>query len=65
MDKLLSRKVKNKECYCFQVLKQFVLYPDSLYSSSCMSVSKYDALIFSDEALHSLLKIMETQLIQR
>ena len=65
MQKLLSRKIKNKKCYCFQVLKQFVLYPESEFSSSCVSLCKYDALIFSDEALHSLLKIMETQMIQR
>ena len=62
MCELLARKVKNRKCFTFQLLKQFLLFPDSSLASSNISVSKYDALLFSDESLHTVLKIMETQL---
>ena len=65
MCELLARKVKNRKCFTFQLLKQFLLFPDSSLASSNISVSKYDALLFSDESLHTVLKIMETQLIAR
>jgi hypothetical protein len=34
-------------------------------SSSCISVTKYDPLLFSDEKLHTVFKILESQLTQR
>lgn len=65
MECIIAKRVRNKKCYTMQVLKQFLLFPDSSLASSCLSVSKYDPLLFSDEKLHSVLKIMETQLIAR
>jgi hypothetical protein len=55
---ILSKKARNKKCYALQVLKQFLYFPDSSTPSSCLSISKYDPLLFSDEHLHSLFKIM-------
>lgn len=50
--------------YTFQVLKQFYLFPDGS-SSSVMSLEKYDKLIFSDEAIHTLVKKLETKVLER
>lgn len=65
MISILAKKARNKKCYVLQVLKQFLLFPDSSTPSSCISVSRYDPLLFSDEKLHSLFKIMETQYTSR
>ncbi len=51
-----------KKRYCFQVLKQFYLFPDET-ESSIQSLSVYDPLVFQEEIIHSLVKIMETRLI--
>ena len=48
MQSILARKIRNKKSYTFQLLKQFLLFPDSSLSSSCLTVSKYDPLLFSD-----------------
>ena len=62
---LLSRKLLNQQRFALQLIKGLYLFPDQSISSSQISVSKYDSLLFSDEKLHSLTKIMETQLIAR
>lgn len=51
-----------KKRYTFQVLKQFILFPDET-QSSISSLSTYDPLIFKDEIVHSLFKIVETKVI--
>ena len=50
--------------YSFQLLKQFILFPDDS-SSSQQTVSKFDKLIFSDEELHRLFRMIETKLLER
>lgn len=51
-----------KKRYTFQILKQFILFPDES-QSSISSLSTYDPLIFKDEIVHSLFKIVETKVI--
>ena len=62
---LLDRKVRNKKRFYFQILKQFILFPDSSLNSSVSSVSAYFAVLTGEEKMHSLVKILETQLIER
>lgn len=50
--------------YTFQILKQFYLFPEGS-SSSVSSLSKYDKLIFNDEAIHTLIKKLETKVLER
>jgi hypothetical protein len=58
----LSNISFKKMRYIFQVLKQFYLFEDAS-SSSISSLSKYDKLIFSDEAIHTLVKKLETKIL--
>ena len=44
---LIGVLIRRKRFY-FQILKQFILFPDESDSSS-YSISKYDKLIFSDQ----------------
>jgi hypothetical protein len=45
---LLAGMVVKRKSYCFQLVKQFFLFPDESDSSE-RTVSRYDRLIFSDE----------------
>jgi hypothetical protein len=65
MEVVLQRKVHNKQRYHFQLLKQYFLFPDTSQSSLSVSVNRYDPLLFPDQQLHTLLRILETQRIQR
>lgn len=58
ISKILSKKVLNKKRYSFQILKQFILFLDSSYTESIISVSKYDPILFSDEKIHTVFKIL-------
>lgn len=60
LNALLFKKMR----YTFQVLKQFFLFPEGS-SSSVTSIEKYDKLIFSDEAIHTLAKKLETKVLER
>jgi hypothetical protein len=51
----IKKILNKKKRYCFQVLKQFILFPDESDSSQ-KTVSKYDILIFSDELIHTMFK---------
>jgi len=62
---LLDKKTRNKKRYFLQILKQFVLFPDSSMSSSVSSVSGYFAVLTGEEKMHSLFKIVETQMLER
>ena len=46
-----------------QVMKHSLMEGDSSLESSLQSVGKYDPLLFNDEQLHSVQKILETQYI--
>ena len=43
------------------MLKQVLIFPDSSMTSSCISVNRYDPILFSDEQVHTMFKILETQ----
>lgn len=60
MGQLLFKKLR----YTFQVLKQFYLFPEPS-SSSVMSLDKYDKLVFNDESIHTLVKKLETKMMER
>lgn len=62
---VLQRKVQNRQRYHFQLLKQYFLFPDTSQSSLNVSVNRYDPLLFPDQQLHSLLRILESQHLQR
>jgi len=55
IDLMENLKLKRK-CFTFQVLKQFILFPSDQSSSSSGMISKYDKLLFDDEALHTMFK---------
>ena len=57
----MKKKVINRERFCLQVLKQVLIFPDSSVTSSCISVNRYDPILFSDEQIHTVFKILETQ----
>ena len=52
---IINKIQTKKKRYCFQLLKQFILFPDDSDSSQ-KTVSKYDSLIFSDELIHTMFK---------
>jgi len=54
---LMSGMFVKRKSYSFQLVKQFFLFPDESESSE-KTVSKYDRLIFSDEELHAMFKIL-------
>lgn len=62
---LLDKKTRNKKRYFLQILKQFILFPDSSMNSSVSSVSGYLAVLTGEEKMHSVFKILETQMIER
>jgi hypothetical protein len=52
---IINKLQTKKKRYCFQLLKQFILFPDDSDSSQ-KTVSKFDSLIFSDELIHTMFK---------
>jgi hypothetical protein len=60
MSGILNELVKRRKSYSFQIMKLIYMFPDDSFSST-LSVNKYDRLIFSDQQLHTLLKIYETK----
>lgn len=61
---ILQKKMKNKKRYIFQILKQFLLFNESSIDTSVSNVSQYFAVLTGEEKLHSLFKILETQMIE-
>ena len=45
-----------RESYSLQLLKQFILFPSDESDSSERTISRYDKLLFNDEALHTMFK---------
>jgi hypothetical protein len=52
---LVAGLAVKRKSYCFQLMKQFFLFPDESESSE-RTVSKYDRLIFDDQQLHAMFK---------
>lgn len=61
---ILDKRANNKKRYSFQILKQFFLFPDSSVDTSLSNVSQYYAVLTGEEKLHSLYKLLETQMIE-
>lgn len=61
---ILDKKAKNRKRYYFQILKQFFLFPESSVDTSLSNVSQYYAVLTGEEKLHSLYKLLETQMME-
>lgn len=58
----MEKKIRNKKRYSFQIFKQFLYFADQSMNSS-LNIKDYEyAALVGEEKMHSLLKIMETQL---